>query len=113
MIIEQEASLIKTIDSELVTQLRETNKPVLYKKETTIIYKDHIPIVAYLILEGQVAIMKKNKIQQVCEANQIIGLHQLIHHEKSEYSVVTYPNCKLIFLDKSYLIATDHKQLKS
>lgn len=106
-------SLIRTLDSSTCAQVQADNESVLYKKPTTIIYEGHIPIVAYLIKEGFVELKNRGKVKEICTKNHIIGVEQLIHRQKCQFTVITSENCEVVFLDRSYLLATDHKQLKT
>ncbi len=74
-----------------------------FLKTTKIHYKGMIPLVAYLIINGQLETRdSKGNIKNI-SAGEMIGLKEVWHHEPLHFDIDTTPGTTLLPLDKSML----------
>ena len=78
--------------------------PREFKVETDLYYEGHTPVVAYLVLEGKVNLIKRKKVKVVAEKGVILGLKELMAHTPCNFGAKIQPNSKVCFLDKSTIL---------
>ncbi len=66
-------------------------------------HKGMVPIVAYLIINGQLEICDKNGKKSTIIAGEMIGLKEVWHHQPLNFDINTTPGTTLLPLDKTML----------
>jgi hypothetical protein len=89
-------------------------RPVVnLKKETILIYKGHIPIVSYYIVEGEVEFYDKEKNKIIMnECPTIIGSYENFNNIPYEFYVVAKTDLKIKVIDRSLLNKIFNKKRK-
>ncbi|MCB9063398.1 MAG: cyclic nucleotide-binding domain-containing protein [Halobacteriovoraceae bacterium] len=77
--------------------------PRTYHTSSIIIYEGHYPHVAFLLVEGNIEIVKRNKKVFDVKKGVIIGLSELLNERPCKYSVKINANSKVCIIDKSTL----------
>ncbi len=75
-----------------------------YGANTPLFYEGHVPIVAFIILSGQVHFSKRKKVVQTLCAGSLIGMNLLLNHAPSIYTAIAEAESKVLFLDRSTLL---------
>jgi len=96
---------LKTIklESELLSHVIEISHTKKYSTESPLFYEGQIPVVAYLIVDGAIQLLKKKKIKYTIKAGNIIGIDELLKNIPSKLSAKALAETTLCFLDKSTL----------
>lgn len=81
-----------------IIALAETRK---YTTDVDLYYEGHIPIVAYLIVEGSGFLFKKRRKNISLKRGDLIGLIEVLSHEPSVYGAHIHNQSEVVFLDRS------------
>ncbi len=92
---------IELLDCESVNELKKMAPVHTYSAQSELFYEGQTPVVAFLLLEGHIQLIKKKKIRKVLSPGDLIGLRELINHSPFPLSAQILPNTQVCFLDKS------------
>lgn len=96
--------IFSQLEPELVNKYADKLEGCTYSTDTPLFYEGHVPIVAFIILSGQVHFSKRKKIVQTLCAGSLIGMNLLLNHSPSIYTAVAEAKSKVLFLDRSTLM---------
>ena len=91
------------LDVESIELIKSTIEKKYYSENHLLYYKGHIPLVAFLVSEGQVHLTSQKKIKHIAKSGQLIGLHEFFYHSPSLLDAHATRGTVLYFLDKSSL----------
>lgn len=74
-----------------------------FNNPTKLHHMGMVPIVAYLIINGQLEIVDRNGNKNNIKAGEMIGLKEVWHHQPLNFDIDTTPGTTLLPLDKSML----------
>lgn len=89
------------VSKDILKKIEVLGEEHCYSTQADLYYEDHVPVVAYLIIEGKGHLFKKRRKDIPLGPGDLIGLVELINHEPSEYGAHVNENAKVIFLDRS------------
>ena len=89
------------VSQEVLKRIEALGEEHCYSAEAELYYEGHIPVVAYLFIEGKGRLFKKRRKDQPLGPGDRIGLIELATHTPSEYGAKVNENTKVIFLDRS------------
>lgn len=92
---------ITSLDATLIEKIKSVAPIHRYTVSTDLFYEGQTPVVAFLLLDGHVQLVKNKKIRKVLNKGDLIGLKELVHHSPFPLSAQVLPNTDMIFLDKS------------
>ncbi len=92
-LIKLDKTIIEKIQTVAPIKVFQTNSPLFYEGQT--------PIVAYLIVDGSVNLIKNKKIKTTLRNGSLIGVKELMSHSPSSVSAEAMAHTKVCFLDKS------------
>lgn len=95
---------ITSLDPELIEKIKSVAPIHRYTVSTDLFYEGQTPVVAFLLLNGHVQLVKNKKVRKVLNTGDLIGLRELIHHTPFPLSVQVLPNTDMVFLDKSTIL---------
>lgn len=95
---------ITSLDSELIEKIKSVAPIHRYTVSTDLFYEGQTPVVAFLLLNGHVQLVKNKKVRKVLNTGDLIGLRELIHHIPFPLSAQVLPNTDMVFLDKSTIL---------
>lgn len=72
-----------------------------FRSASTLFYEGQTPIVAYLVVEGAVNLLKNRKIKTSLRSGALIGLKELMLNKPVPLEAKAEPNTSLLFLDRS------------
>jgi CRP-like cAMP-binding protein len=113
MTAEFKPNLVRKIDQSLVELLLKDDRIIHFSQDATLFYEGHIPIVAYLLIERSIEIVKNKKVIQEVTGTNIVGLEHLMYNKTSDFTIIAKQGSSVVYLDKSSLLSTNHKQLKT
>jgi len=75
-----------------------------YTTKANLYYEDQVPIVAYLLEEGTITLVKKRRKNVVIEPKRIIGLYELIENTPSLYGAEINSGSYVYFIYRSTVL---------
>lgn len=75
----------------------------IFYSETNLFYEQHIPNVAYLLLDGIVILGRKNKVLKSIEGSGLIGIKNLYQKIPVKFFASIKPNSTVLIIDRSTL----------
>lgn len=98
-------SLLKIIKLEpnLISHIYKNSDKIKFSTEAHLFYEGQIPIVAYLIIEGNIQLQKKKKIKHTLSTGCVVGIEELIKNLPSKLSAKVLADSVICFIDKSTL----------
>ena len=75
--------------------------PYCYSSQSQLFYEGQTPIVAYVVLEGEIHLTKNRKLRYVVKPGEILGLCELLEHTPISFAAQVMPKTKVLFLDRS------------
>jgi CRP-like cAMP-binding protein len=93
-------TLIK-LDKKTTEKLKAVCRVQQFTSPTPLFYQGHVPMVAYLVIDGSVNLLKNKKIKQTVKAGGVIGVKELLERTPSSVTAETSPNTTICYLDHS------------
>ena len=75
----------------------------VFPVSTELIYKGHVPFVAFFILGGEIELRNGKKTIDILKEGQFVGLENLIDNTPMDVSVVANSKAELYVIDRSTL----------
>ena len=72
-----------------------------FQSASTLFYEGQTPIVAYLVIDGVVNLVKNRRIKTSLKSGALIGLKELMLNKPVPLEAKVEANSSLVFLDKS------------
>lgn len=84
-----------------IERLTDLSRPYTYNHHSQLFYEGQTPIVAYLVLEGELLLTKNKRVRNKISPGQILGLNELVDHTPLPFAAEALPKTTVIFLDLS------------
>ena len=78
--------------------------------ETNLFYEEHVPNVAFLLLEGVITLGKKKRVLKYIEGKSFIGLKNLYQKKPVKFFASIKPNSTVLIIDRSTLFKIVNKK---
>ena len=75
-----------------------------FQNDVDIVYESQVPTAGFILLQGQINLLKKNKIQGSIPPHTLIGVHQLIHNAPMKNGLRICSDSEVIVLHKSEIM---------
>jgi CRP-like cAMP-binding protein len=95
---------IRKLTAKEIEILRDRYSSLKFNNDTDLVYESQIPNTGIVLLEGQIALMKRKKVHATVEPGCVIGIHNLIYNEPSQLACKVMSNSELIMLNKSEIL---------
>ena len=92
---------ILKIDKISIHKLQKMCRVQTLEKPTSLFYQGHIPIVAFLVIEGGINLYKNKKLKSTIVPGEIIGLKELTTDTPSKVAAESLEHTTICCLDKS------------
>ncbi|MBC7537473.1 MAG: cyclic nucleotide-binding domain-containing protein [Bacteriovorax sp.] len=89
------------LENEAIAEIKGLSPQKKYSISSPLFYEGQVPIVAYLLLEGCIQLLKNKKIKKILKPGSLIGLNELMTNSPSKLSAQVQAESTLCFLDKS------------
>ncbi len=90
-----------TLCDDVIERILSLSMPYTYNHHSQLFYEGQTPIVAYLVLEGELHLTKNKRIRSKVYPGQILGLHELVDHTPHPFAAEALPKTRVVFLDIS------------
>lgn len=94
---------MKKLSANELKTLTELFPSLQFNNDYDFVYEKQIPNAGILLIEGEMALIKKNKILENIVPGFIMGVYQLLHNEPVKFACKIKKNAKAILFDKSTL----------
>ncbi len=94
-------NMVTEIEKNILTDLQKKGEIVTYTVTADLFYEGQTPVVAYLLLSGNIHLLKGKKIHNTISGGTLIGAKELMNHTPAELSAQIMPKSKVCFLSKS------------
>jgi CRP-like cAMP-binding protein len=89
------------LEKESINEIAKVTPTKKFILNSHLFYEGQIPIVAYLLVEGCIKLMKNKKIKKILKPGSLVGLKELMNNSPSKLSAQVQADSTLCFLDKS------------
>ncbi|MBP9682087.1 MAG: cyclic nucleotide-binding domain-containing protein [Bacteriovorax sp.] len=89
------------LENQSVMEIKKISSEKKYNTQCPLFYEGQVPIVAYLLIEGCIQLIKNKKIKKILKPGALIGLSELMTNSPAKLSALVQPESTLCFLDKS------------
>lgn len=93
-------TLVK-INKKVIKKLSKLGHVKNFTETTTLFYQNHIPIVAYFVINGEIRLFKGKHLKSKITIGEIVGVKELLMDEPSTVSAVATSKSTLCYLDRS------------
>lgn len=98
------------VQNEYLLALSDLFEKKVFYFETNLFYEEHVPNVAYLLLDGVVTLGKKNKVLKSIEGSGLIGVKNLYQKIPAKFFASIKPNSTVLIIDRSTLFKVVNKK---
>jgi hypothetical protein len=95
---------IKKLSHDEIQILRERYRALKFNNSFDLVYETQVPNTGIVLLEGQIALLKKKKVQTTIEPGSLLGINNIINNEPSLVGCKVLGNSELIMLNKSEIL---------
>lgn len=92
------------LNPEEIALIKELSPLRKFDLKSPLFYEGQVPIVAYLLIDGSIVLLKKKKIKNILKAGSLIGLNELLSNSPSKLTAQVSADSVLCFLDKSTML---------
>jgi CRP-like cAMP-binding protein len=92
------------LESDIIAEIKKLSPQKKFSIGSPLFYEGQIPIVAYLLLEGGIHLLKNKKIKKILKPGSLIGLNELMSNSPAKLSALVQAESTLCFLDKSTIL---------
>ena len=89
------------LDLENIVEIKKISPPKKFTINSPLFYEGQIPVVAYLLLDGCIQLVKNKKIKKTIRPGCIIGLNELMNNSPAKLSAQVQAESTICFIDKS------------
>ncbi len=89
------------LENDFIDEIKKVSHQKKFSSQSPLFYEGQVPVVAYLLLDGTVQLMKNKKVKKILRPGALIGLHELMTNSPAKLSAVATADSTLCFLDKS------------
>jgi|SRR5690606_31268195 len=95
---------VKRLSSFEVENLKKCFSSTSFEQSFILTYEGQIPTIGFVLLRGTIELLKKNKIVMVIPPGFLLGAHQLIKNEVTEFSYRLVSPSEILVLQKSTIL---------
>lgn len=89
------------LEADFIEEIKKISHQKKFSTQSPLFYEGQIPVVAYLVIDGCVQLLKNKKVKKILKPGSLIGLNELMTHSPAKLSAHAMPDSTLCFLDKS------------
>lgn len=87
-----------------ITEIKKISPPKKFFINSPLFYEGQVPVVAYLLLNGCIQLLKNKKVKKTLKPGSLIGLNELMTNSPSKVGAEVKAESTLCFLDKSTIL---------
>lgn len=92
------------LSDELIEKIKSYSTVKTFSLKSPLFYEGQIPIVAYLILKGNIQLSKKKKVQHTLKSGTLLGSNEVINKIPCDFTAEALNNTTVCFIDRSTLL---------
>lgn len=92
------------VDKRSIEKLKKICRVQTISEPTLLLYQGHIPIVAYLVVDGAINLLKNKKIKSTILPGEVIGIKELLTDTPSSVTAETTADTTVCYLDRSTIL---------
>lgn len=93
-----EKNIVTNVEKEVLAELKEIGETVTYTTTSNLFYEGQTPVVAYLLISGEVHLTKSKVIKETLGPGSLLGVREMMHHTPIDHTAVTTPETEVCFL---------------
>lgn len=94
-------NMVTNVEQNILDELRKVGETVTYTTSSNLFYEDQTPVVAYLLLSGNVHLLKSKKIKSTIGPGSLIGVKELMSNSPVDHTAMIMPETEVCFLSRS------------
>jgi CRP-like cAMP-binding protein len=94
--------LSQAASDELLAFLKKSSPLHFYESGSKLFYESQVPVVAYILVEGEITLKQNGKARDHIKDVSLIGLAQMVKGKNSPLSAEVTKKSKIYYLDKSH-----------
>ena len=98
------------LDYNDIVEIKRISPPKKFSINAPLFYEGQIPVVAYLLLDGCIQLVKNKKVKKTIRPGCIIGLNELMNNSPAKLSALVQAESTICFLDKSTIQEILHNE---
>jgi signal-transduction protein with cAMP-binding, CBS, and nucleotidyltransferase domain len=102
--------IISPVHHEHILTLSECFEKKVFHSQANLFYEEHVPHVAYLLLDGKITLGKKNKVLKFVEGSNLIGIKNLYQRIPVKFFASIMPNSTVLIIDRTTLFKVINKR---
>lgn len=95
---------MKQLTQEQVQAINQNFEQMVFNNDFDFVYEHQIPNSAIMLIDGELQLLKRNRIIEVIKPGMLLGLHQLINNEPVRFACKIARKSKAILINKSALL---------
>lgn len=99
----KEQNSFQKLELDTIGKLKELASIHDYNVQADLYYDGQTPVVAYLLLDGNIKILKNKKMKTNLDPGHLIGVKELFHHTPCHHDAKISANSSVCFIDRSTL----------
>jgi CRP-like cAMP-binding protein len=89
------------LENKSIDEIKKISQEKRFSITSPLYYEGQIPIVAYLLLEGCIQLLKNKKIKKILKPGSLIGLSELMNNTPAKLSAQIQAESTVCYLDRS------------
>lgn len=95
---------IRKLTEKEINTLRDRYESLKFNNDVELVYETQVPNTGIVLIEGQIALLKRKKVQSTLGPGSLIGVRNLVNNEPTQVSAKVMGNSELIMLNKSEIL---------
>lgn len=96
---------IKKLSKQEIKSLKKQFQTLKFNNDFNLVYESQVPNTGIVLLNGELALFKKKKLQSTVKPGNMLGVYELLNNEPVEHGCMVIGNSELIMIQKSDILA--------
>jgi signal-transduction protein with cAMP-binding, CBS, and nucleotidyltransferase domain len=95
---------VTTLNSTELQLLTENCEVLTFKNDFDLVYENQVPCAGIALIQGEIEIIRKSKVEYVVKEGHLIGVSQILSHEPMEFGCRVKGKSKVVLLGRSDIL---------
>lgn len=95
---------VTTLNSTDINLLLENCEVLTFKNDFDLVYENQVPCAGIALIQGEIEIIKKSKVEYVVKEGHLLGISELLSHEPIEFGCRVKGKSKVVLLGRSDIL---------
>lgn len=96
---------MKKLNSKELSILKKYFTTLKFNNPFHLVYEKQVPNTGIVLLDGELDLLSKNKIQETLMPGFLLGVHELIHNEPAKFGCLIKKDSSVLLLEKSDILS--------